>query len=312
MTDDNDPYGLLASEVRDNASATGPAPQPADQPLAGLGGFVAAACVGNALALPILRGTDGAWPLVAMVVGYFCAQFGLAAMYLVWGLEPFPRRLIKHWIVALGLFGSWAIGFAMAFGDRSGEGIPEVWGSVLCTLPLVSLAAQLPLWPLRIYLGWRIEQPGGAAHGEANALSIRDMILGTVVTAVTLAALRLVPGLAGFAAPRESEMWIMWAIWGLSIAGASTVALVPATLVSFRMQDGGAAAGVLGGIAVVAWVITLSILGAMGPGGSMPGEFVAGIALVYGSFTATLALPLFLVRSRGYRLTFAGERKTQA
>jgi hypothetical protein len=309
MTDDNDPYRLLPDAVRNEVESATSELSADHRHLGGLGGLVVVACIVNFLAFPILRGADGTWPLVAMVVGYFCAQFGLATMYLVWGTEPFHIRLVKHWGVALGLFGSWAIGFALAVADQVNE-ILQIWGVALCSLPLFSLASQLPLWPLRIYLGWRIERSGGAAHGTANALSIRDMILGTVVTAVTLAALRLVPGLTGFAVPREPEIWMVWAIWGLSIAGASTVALIPATFVCFRLQDGGTAAGMLGGIAVVAWVITLSILGAMGPGGGMPGEVPAGIALVYGSFTATLALPLFIIRSRGYRLTFAGERLT--
>jgi hypothetical protein len=62
------------------------------------------------------------------------------------------------------------------------------------------------------------------------------------------------------------------------------------------------------GYGLLAWLVTVVIFGALSRG-MMPGEVPVAIGLVYGSFAATLGLPLLLVRSRGYRLTFAKERR---
>jgi hypothetical protein len=309
--DDNDPYGLIASDARDNTPATGEARQTTNRPLGGLGGLVAVGCIINFVAFPMLRDGGGpdVWPFVALLAGFLIAQGGLAAHYLVWGTEPFPWRLFKHWIVTLGLFGSWAIGFALAFGNQAGaDQITTTWAVVLCSLPLVSLATQLPMWPLRIYGGWRIElPPNDTSRISPSSLSIRDMILGTVLTAITLGALRLMPR---WGEPLDGRFWILWALAALSIAGVSAVLLLPALVVCFRMKDAGTSFAVLCGIAFVAWILTITVLGTTGPGGAMPGEVLVSVGLVYVAFTASLTVPLLIFRSRGYRLTFASERLT--
>ena len=281
-----------------------------ERPLGGFGWLVAIAGLFNFVSFPLVRGAaneEGGWVFVAVTVGALAAEVALATIWLVWGPGSFLRRLVVHWSVGFGLYFAWAFGFALAFSSEMAAGeVPKAWGTVLCSLPIVSLAAQLPLWPLRTHFGWRIELPPRDAPLEpAQSLSIRDIILGTVVTSVSLAALRLMPqwNQGGM----DAGYWTAWAIAVACIAGASALVLLPAVFLVFRISDLSAATGALCGYGVAAWLATILIASAFA--GSPPAEAVFAIAFCYASFTATLAMPLLIARSRGCELTLARERE---
>src|SRR4030095_7570455 len=145
-----------------------------DRPLGGFGWLLAIGCIFNFFVFPTLRaierGNDAIVFIGGAALGLFPAQAGVLTLWLVWGRGPFLRRLAVHWLAVLALYVAWALGFAMAFGaDAPARELPAIWGAVLCSLPLVSLAAQLPLWPLRTHLGWRVENNLDTSANHADA-----------------------------------------------------------------------------------------------------------------------------------------------
>ncbi len=283
---------------------------PPERPLGGFGWLIAIAALFNFVSFPLVRGAareDSGWVIVAVATGALAAELALATIWLVWGSGSFLRRLVVHWSVGFGLYCAWAFGFALAFSNEMAVGeVPKAWATVLCSLPIVSLAAQLPLWPLRTHFGWRIDVPrSDSALAPPQSLSIRDIILATAVTSISLAALRLMPQWGQGAV--SAGYWAAWAIAVLCIVGVSALVLLPAIFLVFRLSDLSAATAALCGYGVAAWLITILIGSALG--GSPPAEAVFAIAFCYASFTATLAMPLLIARSRGYELTFARERE---
>jgi hypothetical protein len=199
---------------------------------AGVGGvLLGGLALFNFLILPISRGFDGGRGsdaevifLVATAVGMYAAELGIMTLWLVWGPGPFLWRLAMHWTVGFALFAAWALGFAAAFGNQFGPpgGILEVWRVMLCGLPLVSLAAQLALWPFRIYFGWRIERESSPERPQP--LLIRDFLAGTVVTAISLAGFRLLPE----EFHRDADFGLAWGVGSLATVGISAASLLPA------------------------------------------------------------------------------------
>ena len=282
-----------------------------ESPWRGVGWLLGGAALFNFMILLIARGVEGGIDLAAIFfvsvgVGVYAAELGLATLCLVCGPGPFWQRLLIHWSVAFGLYIVWAIGFGVAFASVAPPGgVPQVWGAVLCGLPLVSLAAQLPLWPLRIYLGWRVEQPDhNPAAERTQSLSIRDLLAGTVVTSVSLAALRLMPEEFN----RGAEFWLDWAIAFVSIMGISAISLLPAMVFLCRMRETAAGATAWFGYTGIMLIVTLVIISSLA-GRSLPGEVFAAAAVIFYSFAGALSLPLFIARARGLRLTFPADRR---
>jgi len=306
-------------------------PEGSERLLGGFGWLLALAAVFNFLLFPMLRAMesgDGAIVLFgAAAVGLFPAQAGTLTLWLVWGPGSFVRRLAIHWLAALALFTAWAMGIAIAFGsDGPAQELPRVWGTVLCSLPLVSLAGQLPLWLLRTHLGWRVERLEGEAQREPRLggslalphgplpparqpLSIRDILLGTVVTAVTLAGVRLVAAMVD--ADRgmgqlDAGYWLAWGIAVLIIAAISLLGFLPALWLLLRHRDTGQAMGLWLGYAAVACFVMLVFMASLFGGGPSPEPFV-GLVCLLSSFALGLAVPLLLVRARGWRLILPGD-----
>jgi len=277
----------------------------------GFSALVVGAGVINLLAMPLMRASDapdraGA-VLAAIVAGVILGEVGVLTLWLVWGPGSFLRRLVVHWLAGLGLFLALAIGFVIASaGGPPAEAIFEVLGTALCSLPLISLAAQLPLWPLRTYFGWRIEPAISDQPDDVpQPLAIRDLLLATVVTAVSLACLRLTPRDAG---QPDQMFWLEWCVGVLSIAGISTASLIPILVFTLRSYDTTAAITWLGGYIVLAVFIVVAALAASF-GRMLPAEVYFVFAMTVSSCVGALAIPLLMVRARGYRLTFPPGRR---
>jgi hypothetical protein len=228
-------------------------------------------------------------------------------LWLVFGPGLLLRRLVVHWSIVFGLFVPCAIGLAIFTGESPPD-IVQVWSVVLLALPVVSLAAQLPLWPLRTHLGWRVEVVKEQKSAKAlQPLSIRDLLLATVVVAVSLTGVRVLQSVVGASrAQSESSFWIAWITAVVVIAGVSTVSLPPALWFMLRIKDTRTAVRALYGYAVLAATLTLTLASLIASRFVPAGMFALATAVL--SFAATLSLPLFIVRGRGYRLTFQSER----
>jgi MFS family permease len=279
------------------------------------------ASVGNALLFPVVR-LMRPGPLLTpslglgmALVGSMGAQTALLAVLTVWGPGPLWMRWI--WITGLAAtaFSAWYAGFAASFADMFGRGrfpVAEVFAS-LAGLPLLILVCQSGLWFAKIYLGWQIEGetdaplPEPRDQGTPNIaspeqertppLAIRDMILGTLIVAVCLSAVRM----SRPASLTDLGYWQLCAIIGgiAAVASLLILAIVYLTLAPRHVWLVVVLLAVLA--AVLASLATVLVIATSPPGMSDPlvatmmGSLVAGFFLV-------LAGTLGVSRGMGYRL----------
>jgi hypothetical protein len=163
----------------------------------------------------------------------------------------------------------------------------------------------LPLWPLRIYLRWRVE---GQMDSDAIAdqpLSIRDMLSGTAVVAVTIGLARAVLLADPMDVAGEDLVIPSAASFGISLCIG-----IPATLCVLGP------ANLKAGILVLGSYLLLGVLALVGiPSavfGGMTVELLVFVLIGAFALTATIAAPLLVLRSCGYRLTRPRERRGRA
>jgi hypothetical protein len=273
----------------------------------------------NFLSYPIMRSCQVS-QLAMLLVGPVCfgvifGELVALALWLVWGEGRFLWRLLIHWAVALGLLGSLMLGLALAFGDgffRNSsltESTVRALATLLCVFPAVSLATQLPLWPLRIYLGWRLEQasPAPDVH-RRQALSIHDMLAGTGVVALTLGLARATPA---FDASTSYFFWVQLLSLLIAALVASVTVAIPALLFLMRWKEQGPGVAALVLYLILAIFVFIVILLALSGarGGGPPGEVFFALVLSVFAFGAAVAAPLLVLRSSGYRLVWPRDRR---
>lgn len=238
------------------------------------------------------------------IVGCVLAQGCLLAAWVAWGDGPFLRRLETHWKVAACLYAIWLVGFGLAVA-RSGRIPLQIAATVALGVPLVSLAAQFPLWVTRQLFGWHLvrEEADALQHSQppkSQRLTIRDLMLATLVVAVTLALARLAPS------PDAGEMWPVCGVAATVASVISTVSLLPAGVILLRQRPlsrslawSSLYALALIGLVWVAKVVQYQI--ALGP--LFPRAVYVGLSSLMFTFAATLTLAAAIARDRGYRLT---------
>jgi hypothetical protein len=285
-------------------------------------GLVVAAGVIDFLIFPLVRVCEDAPGMMAimlvmpLVFGFIPGQFGAMAVWLIWGQGPFLRRLIVHWGVVMGLGAAFLLGLAAASMDQMSPSAPgdvanalRAVAMVACSLPAISLGAQLPLWPLRTYFGWRIEQPGGEASRGGQPLTLLDIFSGTAVAGVTFGLARAMIGLSPtseFLPP--SFVWIQLATTAGVSFGLSLLLGIPVVIGALWTRSPSVGIGSLCGYLLVALLLLLgipSIFSGTGP------DIVTVVIMLLGTFTlaATLAAPLLVLRACGYRLTWPRDRR---
>ena len=269
-------------------AATLPMPGPTWLPLIGVGlVFVLA----NS-ALPLIERIDDDSFLVFWCVGVILAEGFVLAAWLVWGDGPFFQRLFIHWIAAAVLGVASFLGAVAVEGFRDGD-IRDMLEVIPFSLPLFSLAIQLPLWIARYYCGWRLVD-SCADPVAAKPMGTRDLMLGTVIVAVSLALARLAEGMDD-----NSEGWLVWAILAPSVAGISLVSVLPVAVWLLRMQN-----PVIGLICIplqtmLAIFVTITII-AMNE--RIRAQEVFFIATIICGFAAALTAAALAARVAGFRL----------
>lgn len=265
---------------------------------------VAGGAAFNLFTMPLISAGDRGDTLLVfpIVLGPLISQFALLTLWLVWSEGPFVKRLAIHWMCVIALWIGWALG---ALTIKEPE-ILEILQVTACSLPLIMLAIQLPFWPLRIYFGWRIEHKGFSDFIPLTKLSIRDMVMGTIVTSLSLAALRLVP--EEFRA--DPNYFTGWGIGILVIAVLTVLSLVPSILFLFRMRDTSAAVVAFCTYVPLAVMAVLIIFSAFAGGAAAETYVTIGLSLL--SFALVLSIALLSIRSQGYRLTFPSDRRKAA
>src|SRR4051812_30205679 len=145
---------------------------------------------------------------------------------------------------------------------------------------------------MRQWFGWRLvrELADGAQPSpppKSQRLTIRDLMLATLVVAVTLALARLAPS------PDAGEMWPVWGIAATVASVISTVSLLPAGLLLVRKRPLSRS---------LAWssLYALSLIGLVwvavvlkfwfAPGMLAPRAIYVGLSSLMFTFAATLTL----------------------
>jgi len=242
------------------------------------------------------------------IVGSVLAQGCLLAAWLAWSDGPFLRRLLAHWKIAAGLYLIWLVGFGLA-NARHGKVPPLIAAIVALGVPLVSLAAQFPLWVARQWFGWRlVREQAEAAHSSEPPLAIRDLMLATLVVAVALALARLAPS------PDAGEMWPVWGVAVTVASVISSISLLPAGALLLRMRLFSRGL-VWSGLYAAAWIalpcVVVAVLWWYAPAMLAPRAIYVGLSSLMFMFAATLILTAVIARDRGYRLTGGRKRLSQ-
>ena len=264
------------------------------------------ACDG--LMVPAISLLDGGGPpyepIAAIAfgsVGCVLAQGNLLAAWLAWGDGPFLRRLLAHWKIAAGLYLIWLVGLWIAL-HSEGEAL-QIAAAVALGVPLVSLAAQFPLWVARQWFGWRLvrEQTEAEQPGEPP-LTIRDLMFATVIVAVALALARLAPF------PDDGPVWPVWGVAAVVASVISSIALLPAgalllgpRVLSRALQWSALYAGAW---IALPWII-VAIVRLYGIVKLPPRAVFVGLSSLMLTFASTLMLTAVIARDRGYWLTKA-------
>jgi hypothetical protein len=237
------------------------------------------------------------FPLLMASVGCVLAQGCLLAAWLAWSDQPFGQRLLRHWIIAAILFLVWAAGLALGLPNR----FAPVSSMVGLSVPLVSIAAQLPLWIARQTFGWRLIRGDANNDTGARPLSIRDLMLATVLVALALAPARWVPS------PDGKEIGTPWFVIILAATTISTITLLPTSpllLRTRRFQHGVLFACLYAAFwMALPWVVFL-IARNRGLFAPPPVAVLVGLSCLVLSFAATAILAATAVRARGYRLAW--------
>ena len=323
-----------ACPIADSAPDLSPVPH---TPRIALAWLIVPCLACDALMMPVLSSLGGPPRALSVaiafgIVGCVLAQGNLLAAWLAWSEGPFLRRLRTHWKIAAGLYLVWLVGLAVAI--RNSEA-PTFAATVALGVPLVSLAAQLPLWVARQWLGWRLEREHpDPAHPSEPPLAIRDLMLATLVVAVSLALARLAPA-------DGKEVWSVWAIafavtnvvssLSLLPTGALLLRGPPTVIVGWAVPTKSELVGtahptptprllrprllgrglVWSGLYAGAWIALVWVVVAVqwwyAPALLAPRVIYVGLSSLMATFAATLMLTAVIARDRGYRL--AARRK---
>jgi hypothetical protein len=244
--------------------------------------------------------------IIMEIIGCFLAgigagQFGLLATWAVLG----PWGLYRQWFAALlmGLGLLLAFGFGISAVEKHAS-LPSLKEFLQMTLAIsaVAVAAQAPLWLIRLFRGWRLVLRGADTARtamESRQLQIRDILIAMTILALALGTMKLVVpnervgagellgiilGGCGFAAVWSALMLpiCVWACFGASPVG-------------FRIL-------VLTGYLVTLASIPVVVVMLTSPGMVSPLEPLAYLLLVHAGLLATLFAGLGLARACGYVL----------
>lgn len=234
-------------------------------------------------------------PLMSIIAGIAAGEIGALALSVVWLNGSLLARIAGAWSVgALAAF-TIAIGRETLLADRSTNRSELL--IALAQLPLVSLCLQLPMWWMRIYLHWRIAPRDQQDLAETrNSLSIRDILVGTAVVAITFALARLSAGYSEMGV----QFWIAWLIAAAILFGIGQLVLMPLVVLILRCSSAfpGIAFVV---IAPIVFPLALAIFYVLSNVIPPAGVYLAVYLLPLTSL-AVASAPLWFMRLAGYRL----------
>lgn len=234
-----------------------------------------------------------------VVVGLFSgpvgAQLGLLAIWAALGPRPWRVRLPTTLIIAMALRGILVLG-AMASLEPSADEVRDRAQSLLF-VPLVFLAAQLPLWILRVATGYRIVLDANQQADpptESRQFGVQHILVATALVAIALglASTALAPQIERSGA---ASAWIRLLILCVVCSLWSAFFTLPCLWAAFVAQDKGLAAMAIGGYDLFMSFFLMVVIGAL------TGMPPFGLVLLFNAtLTAVMLGTLHVARACGY------------
>ena len=263
-------------------------------------GCLAFFVAGNGL-IPLLL--SGPVPNVAISMMLFWAGMGMiggqAALHGIWCVFA-PLHWAKRFFVgttsAIVLYGGIFVPSLVAGRIRHAD-VADLAATLLC-LPLFLLAAQTPLWIMRMWFRWRIVHRDDATSARFEPLRIGGLLIATAVIGMALAAARLSQSI-GSSSGNDGIVWLVVA--ALVIMVISGITVLPAILAGLYARRLPLALGLAFApdAAIVVVYVTLAVtLG----GGRIEWELFIVMPILAGGYFVTLTAPMLIARRIGYRL----------
>jgi MFS family permease len=249
-----------------------------------------------------------------IIGGVIVGQFGLLATWAVLG----PWRLYSQWFVALlvglGLFLAFMGGIVMVDPPRSfRQEFSPIFLQMILGMMAFLVAAQVPLWCIRLLRGWRLVLRGtdtAQTAIESRQLQVRDILIVMTILAVYLGTASAVSKEHSMLTSSDFLIVILMysvigAIWSAMVLpiclwacfGASTIGARIVVLVTYAFS----LAVIFAGLAV-----------ASSGGSQSPVERFFFFAVLHAALLATLFSGLGLARACGYEMVSIRTARRQA
>jgi hypothetical protein len=241
--------------------------------------------------------------MVGLLMGTIAGQGGLLAIWAVLGPQRWIVRLPATFLAALALFGALMLGFATSYPG------PAEWDEMaesLLMMPIVLLAAQFPLWIVRLVLGCRIVP--ARAESAQSAKGLRQFGMEHLLGATAIVALAL--GLASLGLRDSSvgqidlEVWAFLAVACLLVAVWSMFSTLPCLWAAWVAKNKAGAAWALAAYTVVMTMLLIVIVSTV-TGEAPPAEAVFTLLASHGALVGVMFGTLHVVRACGYVLVRA-------
>lgn len=251
--------------------------------------------------LMLLVGPDRVFGMF-FVAAWYSTIGGQIALHAIWCVLA-PLHWIQRMLVGatsgLVLYGAFTAGFALYALHHGfpGEELLFFLVGLLC-LPLFLLAAQTPLWIMRIWFRWRIAHRNTGPTSVLQPLGIRDLMIATACVAMSLAAAQAARSISE---PSGNRSIVGLTVAALIVIVISAITVLPPVLAALRARRLLMALGVvlLAEVAIIEGSATLMMILTDEPVGWE--TFVATIGIAVG-FSVILTTPMLIARKLGYRL----------
>jgi len=226
------------------------------------------------------------------------------ALHAIWCTLA-PLHWIKRFLVGAKtgfvLYGVLVAGYAFCafhFDLTDVEDVASFFVIGLLCLPLLLLAAQTPLWIMRIWFRWRIAHRDDEPSTTFQSLRISDLMIAMAVIAAALAAAQISQSIS---APSGNGSIVGLAVVALIVMAASGIIVLPLVVATLRARRMLMALGLVLSvdIAIVIGYVALMVILADVP---VNWETFVVIPTIIGSFFVSLTAPMLIARKFGYRL----------
>ncbi len=263
-------------------------------------GSLAFFVAGNGL-MSLLMFGDISGRAIAMTLGPACTGMigGQAAVHGIWCVFAplhWAKRFLAGATSAIVLFGGLLVPEFLADGFNDVD-VADLAAPLLC-LPLFLLAAQTPLWIMRMWFRWRIVHRDDAASGHFEPLRIGGLLIAMAVIGMALAAAQASQSLAARSGDRSIAGLVVAA---LVIMVISALAVLPAVLACLRARRLPLALGLAFAVDAAIVLGYVALVVALGRG-RMHWEVFVQVPVLAGGFFVSLTAPMLIARRLGYRL----------